>query len=109
MPLCDLKLPDGLVKYSESRPFTEETFPKALERDHSTKPGVWAVLRVTAGSVVFHDENLGETREIEAGQNQVILPETVHSAQPKPGATVVVEFYRPGDPVSRKVPAEEGL
>ncbi len=32
MPLLDLKLPEGVVKYSTTKEFSEGTFPKALER-----------------------------------------------------------------------------
>lgn len=94
MLLRDLKLPAGLEKYSATKQFTKGTFPKSLERNHSTKPGVWGVLHVTTGCVEFHDDNLDETREIEAGQTQVILPETIHSAKPSPDAQFFVEFYR---------------
>ncbi len=93
MPLSDLKLPDGLVKYSTTKEFSEGSFPKALERDHSTKPGVWGVLCVSAGTVSFHDASLDETREVTTGEKQVIVPETLHSASPSKDAVFFVEFY----------------
>ncbi|GHB42304.1 hypothetical protein GCM10007094_34410 [Pseudovibrio japonicus] len=107
MPLLDLKLPDGVVKYSTTKEFSEGSFPKALERDHSTKPGVWGVLCVTSGSVVFHDVKLNETREIQTGEKQVILPETLHSARASKDARFFVEFYS-ANQEQPKGAAEEG-
>ncbi|GHB40008.1 hypothetical protein GCM10007094_31610 [Pseudovibrio japonicus] len=93
MPLSDIKLPDGLVKYSTTKEFSEGSFPKALARDHSTKPGVWGILCVSAGTVKFHDVDSDETREVVAGEKQVIVPESLHSANPSKDAVFFVEFY----------------
>ena len=94
MSLSNRELPGGLVQTKQTPEFTSANFPEALGRDHSTKAGVWGVLNVTAGAVIFRDKALREMREVKAGETQVILPESVHSAEPTYDARFYVQFFR---------------
>ena len=94
MSLSERELPDGLVQHKQTPEFSDANFPEALGRDHSTKAGVWGVLNVTAGAVIFRDKALRETREVRAGETQVILPGSIHSAEPTYDARFFVQFFR---------------
>ncbi|MGL4239134.1 DUF1971 domain-containing protein [Tabrizicola sp.] len=97
MSLAARKLPPGLVQHKQSPEFSLTSIPAALGRDHSTKAGVWGVLNVTSGSVVFHDKELGETREINTGEVQVIPPQTIHSVTLTDDSRFFIQFFRDSD------------
>lgn len=97
MALSDRRLPEGATQYRRTPDFTATTTPKGLLADHSTKQGTWGLLVVETGRVAFHDRDLGETRQVEAGETQVILPTTIHHITPSADARFHVAFWRLGD------------
>ncbi|WP_265562442.1 DUF1971 domain-containing protein [Sphingomicrobium arenosum] len=46
-------LPDGLEPYKRTATFTEDTLPAGLLAEHSTKDGVWGLIRVEEGALRF--------------------------------------------------------
>jgi len=87
-------LPDG-VEWARTTPeLTASTVPAGLLRAHRVAPGVWGVLRVLDGTVTFVEEATGATRDLAAGESQVIPPEVLHHVEPGPAARFVVEFHR---------------
>ena len=42
----DRTIPDGHAPYRRTSEFGQDTIPAALQRDHTTKPGVWALIHV---------------------------------------------------------------
>ncbi|MEG9862650.1 MAG: DUF1971 domain-containing protein [Parvularculales bacterium] len=94
MTLDEQSLPEGAELIRRTDEYRSETFPAGFRRDHLIKQGVWGVLRVEEGSMFYEDKEAGEKRIIEAGQYQVIKPETVHCASPLSDNTrCFVEFY----------------
>jgi tellurite methyltransferase len=57
--------------------FTEATVPQGLLRDHSTKAGVWAQIRVLEGTLRYH-----------------VPSEVVHHVEPLGRVRFYVEFFR---------------
>jgi len=53
--------------YRTTADFTELTLPAALRRRHTTKDGVWGVVRVLAGRVKLHF--------LESGSEVILSPE----------------------------------
>lgn len=85
--------------YHVTPEWTDETLPAAIRGDHSTKAGVWGLLRVLEGRVrlVFHDP----VTAVEVGPDSParIPPQAVHHVETQGRARMRVEFYRE-DPLS---------
>ncbi len=95
--------------YRTTMIFNEETLPAALRRTHSTKSGVWGVLRVIAGSLRYVvEDGSGAPVRLASGDTVVILPQQPHHVEVTGSMQMLVEFYdhhpvvRPG-----REPAEE--
>jgi tellurite methyltransferase len=96
-PLCDRReMPAGHRPYKRTASFTRDTVPKGLLHQHSTKPGVWALLRVARGALEFFEtEADGESRQLVSnGQSAVIRPEVEHRVAPLGDAEFFLELWR---------------
>lgn len=95
-PLCDrFEMPAGYAPYKRTPEFTAGTIPDGLRRDHSTKPGVWALLHVLEGRLQYIVEPpLASERIVEAGDTAVIVAEVLHRVAPASEVRFFVEFYR---------------
>jgi tellurite resistance-related uncharacterized protein len=71
--------------------FDAATLPAALRQDHSTKAGVWGVIRVLEGRLRLIDED-GCT-ELTPDRPGLILPERKHRVEPLGPMRMQVEFY----------------
>ena len=82
------------LPYKATPVFDDQTLPQGLRNDHSTKAGVWGLLRVLEGRVtlVFHDPE----REVEvtADSPAEIAPQAVHHVKTHGPMRMQVEFYR---------------
>ena len=92
--LSELSLPEGLELIRTTDEFTPGSVPKGLLRSHHVAVGVWGLLRVVEGSVVFVLETTGESRTVGAGESQVIEPSVSHHVEPGEGSRFLVEFHR---------------
>lgn len=92
--LADAVLPDGLELRRTTPTFTADTVPAGLLKDHKIAPGVWGRLRVLEGSVTFVSDHTGESRDLGAGDTQVIEPDTLHHVVVRDDAVFHVEFHR---------------
>lgn len=89
-----IQLPVGLDHVRTTPRFDASSVPAGLLRAHQVASGVWGVLHVLEGRVVFVLEHSGERRELGAGERQVIEPEVLHHVEPGEGAVFEVEFHR---------------
>ncbi|WP_395331867.1 DUF1971 domain-containing protein [Novosphingobium sp. BL-8H] len=82
------------LPYKTTPVFDAETLPAAIRSEHSTKPGVWGVLRVLQGSVdlVFHAPYAVHT--VTPGNPAQINPEDIHHVEVGGPMQMQVEFYR---------------
>lgn len=88
-------LPAGLVKYSQSPVFTEDTVPPKLMSEHSTKSGVWGQLVVSSGALDFVIPGPPEeVRSVRADHFAVIEPEIIHFIRIKEAVSFYIEFYK---------------
>ena len=88
-------LPQGLTAYRQTPEFTEQTVPAGLLRDHSTKVGVWGLIHVTAGELIYRLTASGEElRLAPTSPPAVIEPEALHSVELAGAVTFYVEFWR---------------
>jgi tellurite resistance-related uncharacterized protein len=85
--------PSTLVSYKRTDVFTEETVPKGLTARHTTKEGVWALIRVLEGELQFQLE--GEMPEILSRSNPGLVEPTVpHHIEVIGPVRFYVEFFR---------------
>ncbi len=79
--------------YKVTPPFTEETLPDALRRDHSTKAGAWGVIRVLEGQVRLHFSDNGAFEDLTPDRPGVVEPQRVHWVEPMGPMRMRVEFH----------------
>lgn len=86
-------LPTGLQYQRRTPTFTEETLPAALTKDHTTKAGVWGVIRVESGSLRFTEASSGRELDVVPGLPVIITPEVPHHVTPLGPVSFWVEFW----------------
>lgn len=92
------KLADDLEFYKRTPTFTEATVPAGLLNDHSTKAGVWGLIRVEEGKLryaVTDPRCAPSTRTLgPADEPAVIEPTILHRVEPLGPVRFHVEFLR---------------
>jgi tellurite resistance-related uncharacterized protein len=95
---CDqAEWPEHFVAYKQTPEFTETSIPRALRKDHSTKPGVWARILVSAGRLRYRAPALGVDMEVSPDVIGIVVPEVPHSVEPLGAVRFHVAFYRAPD------------
>ncbi len=87
-------MPSGFVPYKRTPEFSEETVPQGLRRDHSTKAGVWAQIRVVDGVLRYHVPSLGRQFDLTRESPGIVIAEVVHHVEPLGPVRFYVEFFR---------------
>ncbi len=85
-------LPENVQSYSRTATFTQETVPKGLLKDHTTKENVWGLIQVQAGKIEYTIGN--EVHVLVPGRNGVIEPLVPHHIKPVGLVSFFVEFYK---------------
>ena len=92
---CDrFELPDDFEPYKRTPQFDQASVPAALTRDHQTKAGVWARIRVERGRLRYVVESLAVDIEITSEEDGIVVPEVPHFVEPLGEVVFSVEFYR---------------
>jgi tellurite resistance-related uncharacterized protein len=87
--------PAGFVAYKRTAEFTADSTPAALRSHHSTKPGVWALIHVLAGSVRYVVEPpLAREQLLTPADRGVVVAEVLHHVEPSSDARFFVEFWQ---------------
>lgn len=86
--------PEGAAPYKRTAVFDETTIPEGLRADHSTKPGVWALIHVLEGRLLYHLLDARQTFEIDAGERLASPPERPHKVEPVGAMRMYIEFWR---------------
>ena len=89
-------LPPGLQHYKSTPLFTSATIPGALMTSHATKAGVWGVLRVRRGRLLYClDGDVQEKHVVGEGGSVVIDPGIPHHVEALDADTAfLIEFHR---------------
>lgn len=82
-----------LEPYQRTKTFTEETVPKGLLKDHSTKAGTYGRICVVSGALVLTRAN-GSVATLKAGEIALVEPQEVHAVKPMGSVEFYVEFCR---------------
>ena len=92
---CDkFELPDGFVLYKQTPVFTEQSVPANLQKDHSTKAGVWAKIIVAEGRLRYRVNALKTEMELSRDKMGIVVPEIPHSVEPLGKVRFFIEFYK---------------
>lgn len=84
--------PEVLKPYRTTMVFDERTLPNALRREHSTKSGVWGLVRVLQGELWLRFAD-GRELLLHAGAPGLVRPQEVHWVEPVEHIQMQVEFY----------------
>lgn len=94
--LCErFELPEGVRAYKRTRELDASSIPDGLKNNHSTKPGVWAVIHVLEGRLRYVvDEPLACDRILDPEHDGVIVPEILHRIEADGDVRFYIEFLR---------------
>lgn len=87
-------LPENVMPYKRTSVFDQDTLPKALTRDHKTKPGVWGVIHVLEGRLAYTNLTPHDEQILEPDVPGIIRPEQLHHVQLLGKVQFFVEFHR---------------
>ena len=79
--------------YRSTPVFDQDTLPAALRARHSTKAGVWGVIRVLEGELRLTYLEPESSVVLTPGHPGLILPEQPHFVTPQGAMMMQVEFY----------------
>ncbi len=82
-----------ILPYRSTPVFDQETLPNALRRAHSTKAGVWGILKVLKGKIVYSIDGSNLKQIVHAPGKIVICPEQLHAVEPLGDMEMQVDFY----------------
>lgn len=83
----------GPLPYKRTSIFDETTLPAGLRREHRTKAGVWAVIRVLEGRLRYRVLDPVSVQILESGCPGLVLPDQPHFVEPLGPVRMQVEFY----------------
>lgn len=86
------------MPYKMTPVFDEQTLPAGLRNAHSTKSGVWGVIRVLEGRLRYVIEETSTEVELTPDRPGLVMPEQLHHVEPIGTMRMRVEFYdhKPG-------------
>lgn len=94
MPKTFDLLPDmGAAPYRSTPVFDQETLPAGLRANHSTKAGVWGLIRVIEGRLRLTYVDPPSEVTLAAGEAGIVQPEQVHFVTPLGAMKMQVDFY----------------
>ncbi|MBX7489791.1 DUF1971 domain-containing protein [Qipengyuania sp. GH25] len=79
--------------YKVTPVFSEVTLPAALRNAHSTKAGVWGVIRVLEGRLDYVIEETGKLHLLDPHTPGLVLPQEAHRVEPVGAMKMRVEFH----------------
>jgi len=94
---CDRReIPPGYEPYRKTPVFDEKTIPAGLLRNHTTKRGIWARIRVTRGRLDYFLHGPFEVHErLTPAAPGIVVPEVEHHVAAAGPVSFQVEFLRP--------------
>lgn len=79
--------------YRSTPVFDDQTLPAALRKAHTTKQGVWGVIRVLEGCVRYRVEAQDHDVILSPGTPGLVRPQEPHHVEPVGPMRMQVEFY----------------
>ncbi|WP_439569973.1 DUF1971 domain-containing protein [Sphingopyxis sp.] len=92
------QLPPGLSVYKRTPTFTEDSLPRGLSADHSTKESVWGLIRVEEGRLLYMvtdpRRSYREQLLLPDSEPGIVEPTIIHRVKPMGRVRFHVEFLR---------------
>lgn len=88
------QMPEGISPYKRTPTFSKITVPAGLTNDHATKEGVWGMINVVAGELVYTVPGAGTKLTFAEGDTAMIEPTVLHKVALNAEAQFFVEFWR---------------
>lgn len=79
--------------YRSTPVFDETTLPAALRKEHTTKAGVWGVIRVLEGRLKLTYLAPPSEVVLEAGQHAIVQPQQPHFVEALGPMKMQVDFH----------------
>ena len=83
-----------VAPYKSTPVFDQDSLPEAIRNQHSTKNGVWGLLRVLAGEVRLVFDDPPHTVQVTPANPAPIPPQATHHVEVDGPMRMQVEFYR---------------
>ena len=81
------------LPYKTTPVFDENTLPDGLRKDHSTKAGVWGIIRVLQGRLRYRIADPFSESILDPQRHGLVMPQQRHSVEPLGAMQMRVEFY----------------
>lgn len=94
-------VPENCPPYRRTAVFTQDTIPAGLLRAHRTAAGVWALIHVIEGKLLYRISGPAGSERLIGPDDRpgVIEPERLHEVEPRGPVRFYVEFHRRAEPV----------
>lgn len=92
-------LPTGLTAYKRTAVFDQDTLPAGLRREHRTKAGVWGMIHVLEGRLLYRILVPPSEHILTPERPGIVLPQQPHEVQALGSMRMFVEFYAAEPPV----------
>ncbi len=99
------ELPRGAVLLKQTPDFDQADIPASLLRKHASGPGVWGIIRVLSGRLLYEIPEKNRTLVLDSEHPGVIEPEQEHRVIPDGDVRFHVRFFRmEDDPGEDEIP-----
>lgn len=88
-----IRLPSDVTPYKRTEVFDQNTVPIGLRHEHRTKPGVWALIQVLEGRLLYRVPDQQSEQVLVPGLPGLVRPEQFHEIEPIGDVRFFVEFY----------------
>jgi tellurite methyltransferase len=102
-------LPDGLTAYKRTSVFDEDSIPAGLRHEHRTKEGVWALIHVLEGQLLYRSFAPHHEQVLTPTTPGIVQPQQPHEVKPVGAVRFFVEFHSSKPPLGEAhIPAIPG-
>ena len=82
------------LPYRTTPVFDQDSLPAALRQAHSTKAGIWGIIRVLEGRLRYVVPDPASEEILTPERCGLVRPEQLHFVEPLGAVRMQVEFYR---------------
>ncbi|MCB2107341.1 MAG: DUF1971 domain-containing protein [Rhodobacteraceae bacterium] len=86
-------LPAGVAAYKRTPIFDQDTVPAGLRREHRTKEGVWALIHVLEGRLLYRVLTPHQEKILTPATRGIVCPQQPHEIELIGAVQFFVEFH----------------
>ena len=88
------KMPAHLSAYKKTKTFDQDSIPKGLLNEHTTKEMVWGKIIILEGELLYIITETGNEYKLNMNKFGIVEPEIKHRIAPLGKVKFYVEFYK---------------